>query len=40
MSVSALTRSDENAGALRSLGIEPIKGDVLRPESLRCTSCG
>jgi nucleoside-diphosphate-sugar epimerase len=33
-SVSALTRSDENAIALRSLGIQPIKGDVLRPESL------
>jgi len=32
--VSALTRSDENASALCSLGIQPIKGDVLRPESL------
>jgi nucleoside-diphosphate-sugar epimerase len=33
-SVSALTRTDENANALRSLRIEPIKGDVLRPETL------
>jgi nucleoside-diphosphate-sugar epimerase len=32
--VSALTRTDENANELRSLGIEPIKGDVLRPDSL------
>lgn len=34
-SVSAFTRSDEHAGDLRLLGIEPIKGDVLRPESLQ-----
>jgi nucleoside-diphosphate-sugar epimerase len=33
-SVFALTRSDENASALRSQGIQPIQGDVLRPESL------
>jgi nucleoside-diphosphate-sugar epimerase len=33
--VSALTRSDENAGVLRSLDIRPIQGDVLRPETLQ-----
>ena len=33
--VFALTRTDENASMLRSLGIEPIEGDILRPESLR-----
>jgi nucleoside-diphosphate-sugar epimerase len=33
--VFALTRTDENAGVLRSLGIEPIQGDILQPESLR-----
>jgi nucleoside-diphosphate-sugar epimerase len=32
--VSALTRTDENAHELRSLGIEPFKGDVLQLESL------
>jgi nucleoside-diphosphate-sugar epimerase len=32
--VTALTRTDENASELCSLGIEPIKGDVLRPDSL------
>jgi nucleoside-diphosphate-sugar epimerase len=34
-SVSALTRTNENATALAALGIEPIVGDVLSPESLR-----
>jgi nucleoside-diphosphate-sugar epimerase len=34
-SVSALTRTNENAKALAAQGIEPIVGDVLSPESLR-----
>lgn len=33
--VSALTRSEENAAALRSSGIEPVLGDILEPSSLR-----
>jgi len=33
--VSALTRLAENAATLRSLGIEPIVGDVLEPAGLR-----
>ncbi len=33
--VAALTRSTKNAETLRSLGIEPIVGDVLEPNSLR-----
>ncbi|HUE16548.1 MAG TPA: SDR family oxidoreductase [Planctomycetaceae bacterium] len=33
--VGALTRSTKNAETLRSLGIEPIVGDVLEPSSLR-----
>lgn len=32
--VSALTRSTENAAKLATLGITPIIGDVMRPESL------
>jgi nucleoside-diphosphate-sugar epimerase len=34
-SISALTRTEENARDLRLIGIEPIKGDVLEPESLQ-----
>jgi nucleoside-diphosphate-sugar epimerase len=33
-SVFALTRSEDRAAELRGLGIEPIVGDVTRPESL------
>lgn len=33
-SVSALTRSTENAAGLSSRGISPIVGDVMRPETL------
>jgi len=33
-SVAALTRSAERAAELRALGIEPIVGDVLAPDSL------
>lgn len=33
-SVSALTRSAENAAGLRSQGISPVVGDVMRPETL------
>jgi nucleoside-diphosphate-sugar epimerase len=35
LDVIALTRTAENAAQLTKLGIEPIVGDVLRPESLR-----
>jgi nucleoside-diphosphate-sugar epimerase len=34
-SVSALTRTNENAKSIAAQGIEPIVGDVLAPESLR-----
>jgi dihydroflavonol-4-reductase len=32
--VTALARSETSAGALRDLGAEPVRGDVLDPESL------
>jgi nucleoside-diphosphate-sugar epimerase len=35
INVGALTRTPENASLLAGQGIEPIVGDVLRPESLR-----
>jgi dihydroflavonol-4-reductase len=38
--VRALARSDESARALRELGAEPVRGDVLDAESLRAAMRG
>jgi dihydroflavonol-4-reductase len=39
-SVRALARSDSSAGALADLGAEPVRGDVLDPESLTAATQG
>jgi dihydroflavonol-4-reductase len=40
VSVRALARSDSSAGALANLGAEPVRGDVLDPESLTAATQG
>jgi dihydroflavonol-4-reductase len=38
--VKALARSDDSAGALRALGAEPVRGDILDPEALTAAMRG
>jgi dihydroflavonol-4-reductase len=38
--VKALARSDDSAGALRALGADPVRGDVLDPEALTAAMRG